>query len=208
MCWVALDRGIAVAELHDATDRVAQWSAERAELRETIVDRGWNDQVGAFTQYFGSTTLDASVLLMAIVGFTPPDDPRLLATIDAIDADLADERGLLYRYRASDGIDAGEGSFLLCTFWLAHALALTGQLARSRDILERAAGFASPLGLFSEQVGTTTTGELLGNFPQAFSHLGLVTAAQALADAEHTQLTDPATTSSRPWVTPKDRSHS
>jgi len=207
MCWVALDRGIAMAELLDATDRVPRWATERDELRETIVDRGWNDQVGAFTQYFGSTTLDASVLLMAIVGFTPPDDPRLLATIDAIEAGLRDDRGLLYRYRGGDGIDAGEGSFLLCTFWLAHALALTGQLARSRDILERAAGFASPLGLFSEQVGTTT-GELLGNFPQAFSHLGLVTAAQALADAEHTQLTDPATTSSRPWVTPKDRSHS
>ncbi len=120
---------------------------------------------------------------------------------------LRDDRGLLYRYRGGDGIDGGEGSFLLCTFWLAHALALTGQLARSRDILERAPVFASPLGLFSEQIGTTT-GELLGNFPQAFSHLGLVTAAQALADAQHTQLTDPATTSSRPWVTPKDRSHS
>jgi len=184
MCWVALDRGIAMAELLDSTDRVAQWSAERDELREAILRRGWNDRVGAFTQYFGSATLDASVLLMVIVGFAPPDEPRLLATIDAIEADLADERGLLYRYRADDGIDAGEGSFLLCTFWLAHALAVTGQVHRSRAVLERAAGFASPLGLFSEQVDTAN-GELVGNFPQAFSHLGLVTAAQALADAEH-----------------------
>jgi len=91
---------------------------------------------------------------------------------------------LLYRYRGGDGIDAGEGSFLLCTFWLAHALAVTGQVHRSRAVLERAAAFASPLGLFSEQVDTAT-GELVGNFPQAFSHLGLVTAAQALANAEH-----------------------
>jgi len=137
--------------------------------------------------YFGSDTLDASVLLMAIVGFLPPADPRLTATIDAIEASLEDDGGLLYRYRGGDGIEGGEGSFLLCTFWLAHALAVTGQVRRARTVLERAAGFASSLGLFSEQVDTTS-GELLGNFPQAFSHLGLVTAAQALADAEHAQL--------------------
>jgi GH15 family glucan-1,4-alpha-glucosidase len=172
------------------------------------LDRGWNDQVGAFTQYFGPDTLDASVLMMAIIGFTPPDDPRLLATIDAIEADLADERGLLYRYRGGDGIDAGEGSFLLCTFWLAHALAVTGQVHRSRDVLERAAGFASPLGLFSEQVDTAT-GELVGNFPQAFSHLGLVTAAQALADAEHApprRRADGPTPSPLSLPDPEDRS--
>jgi len=184
MCWVALDRGIVMAEQLDAGDRVERWAVQREELREAIVGEGWNDAAGAFTQYFGSNTLDASVLLMAIVGFLPPQDQRLLATIDAIEAGLADERGLLYRYRGGDGIDGPEGSFLLCTFWLAHALAVTGQVARSREILERAAGFASPLGLFSEQVDTTT-GELLGNFPQAFSHLGLVTATQALTDAEH-----------------------
>ena len=160
------------------------------------------------TRYFGSATLDASVLLMAIVGFAPPDDPRLLATIDAIEADLADERGLLYRYRASDGIDAGEGSFLLCTFWLAHALAVTGQAHRSRAVLERAAGFASPLGLFSEQVDTAT-GELLGNFPQAFRHLGLVTAAQAHADADadaRRRRADGPTSSLLSLPDPEDRS--
>ncbi len=186
MCWVALDRGIALAELLHADDRVAGWSAEREQLHETILRRGWNDDVGAYTQFFGSDTLDASVLLLALVGFLPGDDPRLLGTIDAIEAGLGDERGLLYRYRGGDGIDAGEGSFLLCTFWLAHALAITGQVERSRDVLQRAAGFATPLGLLSEQVDTTS-GELLGNYPQAFSHLGLITAAQALADAESTQ---------------------
>ena len=187
MCWVALDRGIAMADHLHAGDRLERWAAQRKEVREAILREGWNDRVGAFTQYFGSDTLDASVLLMAIVGFLAPDDPRLLATIDAIETGLRDDRGLLYRYRGGDGIDGGEGSFLLCTFWLAHALAVTDQVGRSREVLERAAGFASPLGLFSEQIDTTT-GELLGNFPQAFSHLGLVTAAQALADAEHAQL--------------------
>jgi len=187
MCWVALDRGIAMADHLEAGDRVERWAVQRDEVREAILREGWNERVGAYTQYFGSDTLDASVLLMAVVGFLPPADPRLVATIDAIDAGLTDERGLLYRYRGGDGIDGGEGSFLLCTFWLAHALALTDQIGRSREVLERAAGFASPLGLFSEQVDTTT-GELLGNFPQAFSHLGLVTAAQALADAERAPL--------------------
>ena len=188
MCWVALDRGIAMAELLHAGDRVARWSAERAEVRETILRRGWNADVGAFTQYFGSDTLDASILLMATVGFLPPAEPRLLATIDAIEAGLADQGGLLYRYRGGDGLKGGEGSFLLCTFWLAHALAITGQVGRAREALERGAGFASNLGLFSEQIDATS-GELLGNFPQAFSHLGLVTAAQALVDAEGAQLT-------------------
>ena len=119
----------------------------------------------------------------AVVGFLPPDDARLLATIDAIEHGLADERGLLYRYRGGDGFAAPEGTFLLCTFWLAQALAVTGQVERSRETLLRAVGFATELGLFAEQVDSDT-GELLGNFPQAFSHLGLVIAAQALADAE------------------------
>jgi GH15 family glucan-1,4-alpha-glucosidase len=138
-----------------------------------------------FTQTFGSDHLDASTLLLAIVGFLPPDDTRLLATIDTIERDLADERGLLYRYRGGDGLDGTEGTFLLCTFWLAHALAITGQPERARVVLDRAAGYATTLGLLAEQVDTNT-GELLGNFPQAFSHLGLVTAAHALAEAERT----------------------
>ncbi len=184
MCWVALDRGLAMLEqLQPGEARVTGWTAARSQVRESILDRGWNEDVGAYTQFYGSDALDASTLLMAIVGFLPVDDPRLLATIDAIAAGLADERGLLYRYRGGDGFDAPEGTFLLCTFWLAHALALTGQVDRARDTLGRAAGFATELGLFAEQVDTAT-GELLGNFPQAFSHLGLINAAQALADAE------------------------
>ncbi|MBA2560479.1 MAG: glycoside hydrolase family 15 protein [Propionibacteriales bacterium] len=184
MCWVALDRGVKLAELlrlHD--DKVRTWTAVREEIRTSIETQGWNDEVGAYTQSFGSTDLDASALMLAIVGFLPGSDVRLRATIDAIDEGLSDERGLIYRYQGDDGFESPEGTFLLCTFWLAHALALTGQTDRARDTLERASACASSLGLLAEQVDPAT-GELLGNYPQAFSHLGLVNAAQALADAE------------------------
>lgn len=184
MCWVAVDRGLAMSRaLRPGEDKAATWSAVRDQLRDTILTQGWSDRAGAFTQSFGSDELDASTLLLAIVGFLPPDDTRLLATIDAIEQELSDERGLLYRYRSDDGFDEPEGTFLLCTFWLAHALAVTGQIERARVVLDRAAGCATSLGLFSEQMDTNT-GELLGNFPQAFSHLGLVTAAHALAEAD------------------------
>jgi GH15 family glucan-1,4-alpha-glucosidase len=187
MCWVALDRGIKLAaELRLNDDTVNAWRATREEIRKVILQRGWSEEVGAYTQSFGSDELDASVLLLAVMGFLPGSDPRLLATIDAIERGLSDERGLVYRYRGDDGFDQPEGTFLLCTFWLAHALALTGQIDRASKLLNRAAGYATNLGLFAEQVDPIN-GELLGNFPQAFSHLGLVNAAQALADAEARQ---------------------
>ncbi len=183
MCWVALDRGLKMADrlLLDEV-RSSTWACERDDLRAAILSSGWSDTAGAFAQSFGSDDLDASALLLAIVGFLPPSDARLLATIDAVADRLKDERGLIYRYLGDDGFAEPEGTFLLCTFWLAHALALTGQVERSTDVLERAAGYASELGLFAEQVDPAS-GELLGNFPQAFSHLGLVNAAQALANA-------------------------
>ena len=124
--------------------------------------------------------------MMPIVGFLPADDPRMLATIDAIDARLTDDRGLVYRYRAEDGVDglAGEeGTFLLCTFWLAQALALAGELDRARAMFERAIAFVNDVGLLAEEVDPVS-GELLGNFPQAFSHIGLVNAAWAISEAE------------------------
>ncbi len=184
MCWVALDRGVLLAEqlrLDDA--QVRTWTSVRDEIRETILARGWNESAGAYTQSFGSENLDASVLMLAIVGFLPATDPRLNATIDAVERELGDRRGLIYRYRGDDGFSTNEGTFLLCTFWLAHALALTGQTDRARTVLHRAADCATDLGLFAEQTHPETA-ELLGNFPQAFSHLGLITAAQALGDAE------------------------
>lgn len=186
MCWVALDRAIALADLLRAADRVDGWKHKREEIWETVVRDGWSEQAGAFTQYVGSTALDASNLMMAIVGFLPADDPRMLATIDAIEERLTDDRGLVYRYRTEGGVDglAGEeGTFLLCTFWLAQALALSGQVARARRVFERAVAFVNDVGLLAEEVDPAT-GEMLGNFPQAFSHIGLVNAAWAISEAE------------------------
>ncbi|HYJ70833.1 MAG TPA: glycoside hydrolase family 15 protein [Nocardioidaceae bacterium] len=186
MCWVALDRAIRLADRIGATARVGEWKRTRDEIRETVVREGWNEAAGAFTQYFGSDDLDASNLMIPIVGFLPADDPRMLATIDAIEERLTDQRGLVYRYRTEEGADglAGdEGTFLLCTFWLAEALALAGQVDRARAVFERAAVYVNDVGLLAEEVDPDT-GELLGNFPQAFSHIGLVNAAWAIAQAE------------------------
>jgi GH15 family glucan-1,4-alpha-glucosidase len=183
MCWVALDRASRIAAQIGAADRAGGWIRTRDEIREAILDRGWSDRAGAFAQSFGSDQLDASSLMMAIVGFLPPDDPRMMATIEAIDRDLTDHNGLVYRYRTDDGLPGEEGTFLLCTFWLAHALALAGKLDRARETFDRAVAYVNDVGLLSEEVDEAT-GELLGNFPQAFSHIGLINAAWAIAEAE------------------------
>jgi len=183
MCWVALDRAIKLADRLGAPDRVDVWDETRAEIAEAIMTRGWNEGVGAYTQTLDGDALDASCLMMPIVGFIAADDPRMRATIAAIGAHLTDERGLVRRYLADDGLEGDEGSFLLCTFWLAQAWAMAGDLDAARTTVEVAAAYANDLGLFSEEVDTTT-GELLGNFPQAFSHIGLVNAAWAIVEAE------------------------
>jgi len=186
MCWVALDRAITLADRLDAHDRVDGWKRTRDEIFEMVVRDGWSETAGAFTQYVGSDALDASNLMMAIVGFLPADDPRMVATVDAIAERLTDESGLVYRYRTEEGVDglAGEeGTFLLCTFWLAQALAMGGRVDRARAVFERAISFANDLGLLAEEVDEST-GEMLGNFPQAFSHIGLVNAAWAISEAE------------------------
>jgi alpha,alpha-trehalase len=186
MCWVALERAIALADRFDALDRVDEWTRVQREIHHAIVTKGWSDTANAFTQSFGSDDLDASNLMMALVGFLPADDPRILATIDAIAERLTDERGLVYRYRSHDGLAGEEGTFLLCTFWLAHAMALSDQPERARAVFERAVTFVNDVGLLAEEVDADT-GEFLGNFPQAFSHIGLVNAAWAISEAERRQ---------------------
>jgi GH15 family glucan-1,4-alpha-glucosidase len=183
MCWAALDRAIALAGVLGAQDRVAGWAATRDQIRATILEQGWSRQAGAFTQAFGSDDLDASALMLAIVGFLPASDPRMRLTIDAIAQRLTDRRGLVYRYLAPDGLTGREGSFLLCSFWLAQALALAGEPGRAREVFTRALAYANDVGLLAEQVDPAT-GELLGNFPQALSHTGLINAAWAIARAE------------------------
>ena len=161
-----------------------RWKATRDEIADAILTRGWNDDVGAFTQSFGSDELDASNLMMPIVGFLPADDPRMLATIDAIADRSPTSAAWSTATSPHDGLDGEEGTFLLCTFWLAQALALAGRRRPSACDL-RAGGRATRTtsGLLAEEVDPRT-GELLGNFPQAFSHIGLVNAAWAIAQAE------------------------
>jgi GH15 family glucan-1,4-alpha-glucosidase len=186
MIWVALDRAIDMAGRIDAEDRVEAWTSVRELVRAAIEDQGWNEDVGAFVQAYGSSDLDASNLLIPMMGFLSPNDPRVLATIDRTAEGLTDERGLVMRYKGHDGLEGIEGSFLICTFWLVEAQARAGRLDAARDLFERATGYANDLGLLSEEI-ETATGELIGNFPQAFSHAGLINAAVAIGEAESKQ---------------------
>jgi alpha,alpha-trehalase len=183
MCWAALDRAIDLAERIGGLARIEDWTATREEIRDAVITRGWSEKAQAFAQAFDSDALDGSVLMMPIVGFIAADDPRMRATIDAIEERLTDDRGLVYRYLAEDGLSGEEGTFLLCTFWLAQALAMAGEVDRARMTFERAIRYVNDVGLLAEEVDPAT-GELLGNFPQAFSHIGLINAAAAIADAE------------------------
>jgi alpha,alpha-trehalase len=183
MCWVALDCAIALAGHLGAGNRVDDWAATRDDIRAAILERGWNDRAGAFTQAFGSEDLDASSLMLAITGFLPADDPRMKATIDATVERLTDERGLVYRYLARDGLAGAEGTFLLCTFWLAQAQAMAGEVEAATATFERAIAAINDVGLLAEEVDRGT-GEMIGNFPQAFSHIGLINAAWAITQAQ------------------------
>jgi GH15 family glucan-1,4-alpha-glucosidase len=186
MCWVALDRAIALADVIADRTPAPDWKQARAEIEQMVLHDGWSDAAGAFTQYVGSDALDASSLMLPIVGLLPATDPRALSTIQAIEERLTDGRGLVYRYRTETGVDgltSTEGTFLLCTFWLAQALAMAGLVDRARTVFERAIQYVNDVGLLAEEVDPDS-GELLGNFPQAFSHVGLVNAAWAISRAE------------------------
>ena len=183
MCWVAVDRAIALASHLGAEDRVADWETARAEIRAAILARGWDERAGAFTQAFGSQDLDASSLMLAITGFLAADEPRMKATIGAIAQRLTDERGLVYRYLARDGLAGQEGTFLVCTFWLAQAQALAGDVEAATATFDRAVAAINDVGLLAEEVDPRS-GEMIGNYPQAFSHIGLINAAWAISQAQ------------------------
>jgi len=183
MCWVALDRAIRLAGMLGAEDRVDFWMSTRDRIRLAIETDGWSEQAGAFGQSFGSDDLDASNLMLLLTGFLPPSDARIRSTVEAIATRLTDEQGFVYRYRSADGLAGEEGTFAVCTFWLVQCLAELGECDRARRLFERLTGFANDVGLLSEELDPTT-GELLGNFPQAFTHIGLINAAWAIARAE------------------------
>jgi GH15 family glucan-1,4-alpha-glucosidase len=182
MNWVALDRAVRLApKLGASPDRVSRWTTERDVIRHAILTEGWSDRAGAFTQAFGRDDLDASALMIPLVGFLPATDARMRATIEAIASGLTDDRGFVYRYLNEDGLPGGEGTFGICTFWLAECLARAGEHDRAAVLFDLMAGCANDVGLLAEEVDPAT-GELLGNFPQAFTHIGLVHAALALIE--------------------------
>jgi GH15 family glucan-1,4-alpha-glucosidase len=176
-CWVALDRAIRLAERHGRPANITRWRAERDAIYEQIMSRGWNPDRRTFVQRYGSDVLDAALLLMPQEGFIHGQDPMWLSTLDAMDTELVSD-SLVYRYNPSaspDGLRGDEGTFSLCTFWYVDALADAGRLEEAEVILQKMFTYANHLGLYSEEIGLT--GEQLGNFPQAFSHLALINAA-------------------------------
>ncbi len=175
--WVAFDRAIRIARHRARPADLARWTTARDAVYQQIMDRGWNSEVGAFTQHYSTKVLDSSLLLMPLQGFIAPDDPRWLSTLSAMDKELVSD-SLVYRYNPSaspDGLAGDEGTFSLCTFWYVEALARAGRLDDARLTFEKMHTYANHLGLFSEEI--SSTGEQLGNFPQAFSHLALISAA-------------------------------
>ena len=179
MAWVALDRLVKLAEL-DGRESEPQWAAERDEIRELIEREGVDTESQSFVQSFGSGSLDASNLMIPIIGFVSHDDPRAKATADRIAHELSAE-GFVYRYVTDgvDGLSGEEATFAICSFWLVECLARAGEGERARELFERLLGFCNDVGLLAEEIDPYS-GELIGNFPQAFSHLGLIQAAIAL----------------------------
>ena len=183
MAWVAFDRGIRIVEEFGRKGPVDRWRAIRDEIQAEVIERGWSEKRQAFVQYYGSDELDASALMIPLVGFLPADDPRVVSTVDAIRRDLTYD-GLVLRYLTDedgdvDGLPAGEGVFLACSFWLAEVLALQGKRDEARELFERLLTLRNDVGLLAEE-WEPRAGRLVGNFPQAFTHLALVEAALAL----------------------------
>ena len=179
-CWVALDRAIRMAEHTGRPANIAKWAVERDRLYNQIMDRGWNEKTGAFTQHYGTDVLDSSLLLMPLEGFVAPQDPMWLSTLRAIDKQLVSD-SLVYRYNPAaspDGLHGDEGTFSLCTFLYVDALARSGRLDEAELTFEKMQTYGNHLGLFSEEIGPT--GDQLGNFPQAFTHLSLINSAITL----------------------------
>ena len=175
--WVALDRAIRLAARHGRPGNLIKWTDERDRVYSQIMENGWNPKVGAFTQHYDTEVLDSSLLMMPLQGFVAPADPLWLSTLQAIDRELVSD-SLVYRYNPSaspDGLAGGEGTFSLCTFWYVDALARAGRLEDARITFEKMHTYANHLRLYSEEI--SSTGEQLGNFPQAFSHLSLINAA-------------------------------
>jgi GH15 family glucan-1,4-alpha-glucosidase len=182
MCWAALDRGIRLARRYSLAAPITRWEKSEKAIRKAIITDGFNKEINAFTQAFGSKNLDASALLIPRTGFLPATDSRMQFTIEAIKSRLS-EKSIVYRYRSEDGLSGTEGIFLACAFWLIDALSLSGRLDEAHDLFECVSGYTNDLGLFSEELDPYNA-QLLGNFPQGFTHMALINAAINLAKAK------------------------
>jgi GH15 family glucan-1,4-alpha-glucosidase len=180
MCWTAIDRGLRLAQKRSFPAPLDHWYAVRDTIYQDIFDNFWDPKRQAFVQHNETTTLDAAALIMPLVKLVGPTDPRWLSTMRAIKEDLVDD-SLVYRYRTDqtlDGLTGAEGTFCICTFWYVECMARSGDLEKARFLFEKALGYANHLGLYAEELGPR--GEHLGNFPQAFTHLALISAAYDL----------------------------
>jgi GH15 family glucan-1,4-alpha-glucosidase len=187
LCWTALDRAVKLAPALGAYAKAEKWAAERDRIREAILTRGWSEAKQAYAQSFDSDDLDAAQLLMPLVGFLPATDERMRSTIEAIARELTHD-GLVLRYLNDEGLNADgltgeEGTFTICSFWLVSCLAKAGELERAEALFDQLASYANDLGLLAEEIDPAN-GEQLGNFPQAFSHIGLITSAWEIDRAQ------------------------
>ena len=184
MAWVALDRAVKAVERFGLRGPVDRWRALRAEIHAEVCRQGYDEERRTFTQVYGSPELDASLLMIPLVGFLPPTDPRVAGTVEAVERELVHD-GLVMRYSTRtdvDGLPAGEAAFLVCTLWLADNLALLGRDAEARRLFERVLDVRNDLGLLAEEYDPAARRQL-GNFPQALSHVGLVNTAYNLGAA-------------------------
>ena len=181
MCWVALDRGIIIANRYGFDAPVLQWIEERETIKNDIIEKGFNSDINSFVQRYGSRELDASLLLLPLVNFLPIEDPRIQGTINACMSSLM-ENGFVCRYKSDDGLEGEEGAFVLCNFWLIECLARSNRTEEAEKLMKETLRSANPLGLFSEEFNSNTN-EMLGNFPQAFSHIGYINAVTAILSA-------------------------
>jgi GH15 family glucan-1,4-alpha-glucosidase len=181
MAWVAFDRGVQAVERFGRTGPVERWREVRAEIHREVLEQGFDAQLNSFTQFYGSKRLDASLLMIPLVGFLPAKDPRMVGTVGAIERELVRD-GFVYRYshdeegRHVDGLPPGEGAFLPCTFWLADNLALQGRLDEAEEIFQQLLDLRGELGLLAEEWDPEARRQL-GNFPQAFTHVALINTA-------------------------------
>jgi GH15 family glucan-1,4-alpha-glucosidase len=181
MAWVALDRAVRAIEKFGRDGPLEKWREIRQQIHDDVIKKGFDEKRNTFTQYYGSKELDASLLMIPLVHFLPATDPRMRGTVEAIKKELMVD-GFVLRYptqKTDDGLPPGEGSFLACTFWLIDNLALTGQLEEATEIFERMLSLRNDVGLFAEEYDTRRK-RLVGNFPQAFTHVGLVNSAYNL----------------------------